>query len=148
MSLKHDLDRFCKQIPGTSFAIRYWDGETITYGEKTPEFLLRLTDPSTVRHVLADPLMHLPEAYVSGKVDVEGNLQRLLRLCYSIDRRLLRVNPLRKAMLYLAARVRRNSVRRARENVSHHYDRGNDFFFQALARPGDELLVRLLRVRG
>ena len=128
MNLKHSLDRAFRQIPDASFAIRYWDGETITYGEQKPEFLLRLTDPSTVRHVLVDPLVRLPEAYASGQVDVEGDVQRLLRLGYALDPRLLRVNPLRHAIRYLGAWRRRNSLHGARGNVSHHYDRGNEFF--------------------
>ena len=126
MSLKRGVDRMFKQIPGASFAVQYWDGETITYGEEKPEFLLRLRDPSSVRRVLRNPFLRLPEAYVSGQVVVEGNLQRLLRLGYALDPRLPRVNPLRKALLYFAALARRNSLRGARENVSHHYDRGED----------------------
>jgi len=128
MSLKRGVDRMFKQIPGASFAVQYWDGETITYGEEKPEFLLRLRDPSSVRRVLRNPFLRLPEAYVSGQVVVEGNLQRLLRLGYALDPRLPRVNPLRKALLYFAALARRNSLRGARENVSHHYDRGNEFY--------------------
>src|SRR5205823_11537493 len=75
-----------------------------------------------------DPFMRLPDAYVSGQVVVEGNLQRLLRLGYALDPRLFRSNPLRKALLYFATLARRNSLRGARDNVSHHYDRGNEFY--------------------
>ena len=55
MNLKRGLDSMFKQIPGASFSVQYWDGETIAYGEEKPEFLLRLRDPSSVRRLLRDP---------------------------------------------------------------------------------------------
>ena len=59
MSLKRGVDRMFKQIPGASFAVQYWDGETITYGEEKPEFLLRLRDTSSVRRMLRNPFLRL-----------------------------------------------------------------------------------------
>jgi cyclopropane-fatty-acyl-phospholipid synthase len=128
MSLKRDLDSSLRQIRDASFMVQYWDGDRIAYGGGEPEFTLRLGDPATVRHMLGDVLVRLPEAYVSGDLEVDGDLQGLLRLCYRVDPRVLQVNPLRKAYLSLGVLGRRNSLSRARRNVAHHYDLGNDFF--------------------
>lgn len=128
MRLKRNLDRMLRQIRDASFTVQYWDGEQISYGDGDPEFTIRLTDPQAVNRMLRNVLVHLPEAYVAGQLEFDGDLQHLLRLCYRVDQRLLRVNPLRKALLYLNPIIQRNSLSGARTNVSYHYDLGNDFF--------------------
>ena len=128
MSLKRDLDRTLRRIRGAGFTIQYWDGERRSYGDGAPEFMLRLPDAATVRWMLSDLIVRLPETYVSGQLGVDGDLQHLLRLCYRVDDQVFDVSPWRKAALALASRTRRNSFSRARANVSHHYDLGNDFF--------------------
>jgi len=128
MSLKSELDRSLRNIFDVSFTIEYWDGDRVSYGNGHPEFLIRLPDASIVKHLLGDVLLRFPEAYVSGDVEVQGNLQRLLRLCYGVDKHLLRVSPARKIFLRLAALRRRNSLPGASVNILHHYDLGNEFF--------------------
>lgn len=128
MRLKDGLDRVLRRTHGAGFTIQYWDGERRSYGDGAPEFMLRLPDAATVRWILGDVIVRLPEAYVSGQLGVDGDLQHLLRLCYRVDDQVFDVRPWRKAALALAALTRRNSVSRARVNAAHHYDLGNDFF--------------------
>ncbi|MBI2204107.1 MAG: class I SAM-dependent methyltransferase [Candidatus Rokubacteria bacterium] len=128
MSLKGDLDRILRRVRGAGFTLRYWDGDTIAYGDGAPEFGLRLPDEATVAWMLGDALVRLPEAYVAGDLGVDGDLQHLLHLCYRVDDRVLAIGPWRKAALALAAFRRRNSLAGAPANVSHHYDIGNEFF--------------------
>jgi cyclopropane-fatty-acyl-phospholipid synthase len=128
MSLKSRLDQALRQGRDVSFTVEYWDGDRVLYGDSPPEFAVRLSDEAVVKCVLGDVLVRFPEAYVSGDVEVEGDLQRLLQLCYRINERMLRVSPARKLALRVAALRRRNSPAGARANVSHHYDLGNEFF--------------------
>ena len=128
MSLKSDLDRILQQLRGASFTLQYWDGDLVSYGDTEPEFLVRLTHPAVVRQMLGNLLVGLPEAYVSGQLEIEGDLQRLLRLCYRLDPRVLAGNRLNQARLAWSALWQRNSLPRARANVAHHYDLGNEFF--------------------
>lgn len=128
MSLKRSLDRMLRGIRGAGFTIQYWDGERRSYGDGAPEFMLRLPDAAAVRWMLGDLIVRLPEAYVSGELRVEGDLQHLLRLCYRVDDRVFDVSPWRKTVLAFANLTRRNSLSRARADVAHHYDLGNEFF--------------------
>lgn len=128
MSPKRDLDRMLCHVRGAGFTIQYWDGERISYGDGAPEFTLRLPPASTMSWMLGDVSLRLPEAYVSGQLRVDGDLGRLLHLCYRVDDSVFRVSPWRKAALALAALRRRNSLSGARANVSHHYDLSNQFF--------------------
>jgi cyclopropane-fatty-acyl-phospholipid synthase len=128
MTLKHELDRMLRHVRGMNFRVQFWDGDTIAYGAGEGEFLLRLPDLATVKWMLGDVLVRLPDAYVAGQLEVEGDIRGLLRLCYAVDPRVLDVGPLRRAVLAAAAFRQRNSPAGARANVSHHYDLGNAFF--------------------
>ncbi|MBI4290510.1 MAG: class I SAM-dependent methyltransferase [Betaproteobacteria bacterium] len=128
MSLKKDIDGILRRIPDASFTIHYWDGDAVSYGQGKSEFVVRLKDSSDARRMLDNLLVRVPEAYVAGSVEVEGDLQRLLRLCYRLDPQLLRLNFLQKLGRSLIGLKQRNSLHGARDNVSRHYDLGNEFF--------------------
>ena len=128
MSLKRDLDRMLCRVSGTGFTIQYWDGERISYGHGAPQLTLRLPALPTVKWMLGDVRLRLPEAYVSGDLQVDGDLRQLLYLCYQVDEGIFSVSPWRKTALALAGLRRRNSLAGARANVSHHYDLSNEFF--------------------
>lgn len=132
MSVKRDVERMLRGVRGIGFNVRYWDGEQIAYGDAEPAFTLSFPDLATLKWILGDVVVRLPEAYVSGQVRLAGGLQHLLHLGYRVDERVLRLGPWRKAALALTALVRRNSLTGARANVSHHYDLSNEFFSEWL----------------
>lgn len=128
MNLKANLDCIFRRIPEASFAVRYWDGDAAFYGKDKPEFGVRLKDPAAARRLLGNLLVSVPEAYVAGAIEVDGDLQRLLRVCYRLDPRQLRLTPRQKAGHWLDSLAHRNTLRIARVNVARHYDLGNEFF--------------------
>ena len=137
MNVKTRADNLLKCIGGASFIIEYWDGERIAYGGANPSFTLRVKDSSVVRTVLANLLVELPNAYVAGRIDIDGDFQELIRLCYDLDAKHLRLSAAQRLALGLTAKWRRNSLSGSKRNVSHHYDLGNDFFRMWL----DEFMV-------
>lgn len=137
MNAKTQADNFLKCIGGASFIIEYWDGERISYGGANPMFTLRVKDSSVVRTVLANLLVGLPDAYIAGQIDIDGDFQGLVRLCYDLDPKHLRLSAAQSLAFELNAMWRRNSLSGAKRNVSHHYDLGNDFFRMWL----DEFMV-------
>lgn len=128
MNLKTHLDSILSRIPEASFAVHYWDGDAAYYGKDKPEFGVRVQDPAGGRSLLGNLLVSVPDAYVAGKIEVEGDLQRLLRLCYRLDPRQLRLNLAQKTRHVLDGVANRNSLRLSRSNVARHYDLGNEFF--------------------
>ena len=137
LNAKTMVDSFLRRIRGTSFSVKYWDGERICYGTEKPTFTVRINDPSIIKTVLANLPVALPEAYIAGQIDIDGDLQALIRLYRDIDFRQLSVSPLQRLAMVFQAIRERNSLSRAKSNVSHHYDLGNEFFRIWL----DELMV-------
>jgi hypothetical protein len=69
-----------ERMRGGSFAVIYQDGATQRYGEDTPQCTIRIKDDS-VRGVIGEDLLtSFGAAYMSGLVDVEGDLADLLSL--------------------------------------------------------------------
>lgn len=146
---------FVSHLLGTSVpvGIRAWDGSRAGPHD-TPQVVLR--SPRALRRVLADPgELGLARAYVSGDLDVDGDLAAGLRHFWVLARQrdgtpvrlglAERFDALRIAVRLGALgtrprppaqeatpRGRRHSRRRDRAAVSHHYDQGNDLYEQIL----------------
>ncbi|TDP95002.1 SAM-dependent methyltransferase [Labedaea rhizosphaerae] len=123
--------------------VRAWDG-SVAGPEDGPELVLR--SRRAVRHVLWRPgELGLARAYVSGDLDVEGDLQEGLRRAWSAPHRSLTLPAVLRAAaaglrLGLAGprpkvpaqearlRGRLHTQRRDKDAIAHHYDLGNDFY--------------------
>ena len=62
--------------------ITLWDGQEIYFGRGEPRFNLKITDPETFEAILTRPALSFGEAYVNGKVSIDGNLQDVLEWIY------------------------------------------------------------------
>ncbi len=113
--------------PSAQFAVELWDGESIGFGDP-PRFVLRFKSEETTKDILNRGFLGFGEAYTAGEVEVDGELQELMRLGLAIDfdgtdmpfRQKIRLLP-----AYLKAK---NTIKRAPQQIAHHYDRGNDFY--------------------
>jgi cyclopropane-fatty-acyl-phospholipid synthase len=65
---------------------------------------------------------------MSGALEVEGDLQSFIRLSFHPVVRDLQIRPRDKAKILSMYLRNRNSLRKARQNIHHHYDLGNDFY--------------------
>lgn len=103
------------------------DGSRNNYGCQTGQpVTVRLQDTATVRHFVLNPELALGEAYMNGKLTIDGDdLQGLLGLIVRNVHGGPRVwwqkpfNGMRVALRRLA---QNNAIHRARRNVAHHYD--------------------------
>jgi len=118
------LQEFFSQLNGPKFSIKLWDGTEYSYGAgSTTTFTLVIDDVSTVQRLLAQGALGFGEAYMEGKLRVEGDLEAYLRLRHQFKhvRRSLR--------LIIATFLSSRSVPRDRKDqIAYHYDLGNDFF--------------------
>jgi cyclopropane-fatty-acyl-phospholipid synthase len=121
------LHSLFERVHEGSFAVIYKDGVTEHYGDGEPQFTIRFNDDDILDLVGDDMLMTFGEAYIDGRVDVEGDLSTLISLAFRSG--LISVTTT-QGFAGSALRVvdRLRSLRRERENVAHHYDIGNDFF--------------------
>ena len=103
------------------------DGQQRAYGNDTePEIALRIADGETLRALCLRPDLALGEAYMDGRLTIEGDdLEGLLRLVTRgrADRHLPAWARLRQRLRLVMQRwLAMNDARRARANVAHHYD--------------------------
>jgi cyclopropane-fatty-acyl-phospholipid synthase len=104
-----------------------WSGERIAPAGATPIARVRISSRATLLGILADPQVRFPDAYSEGRLEIQGDLVQLLESVYRAGL----PGPQPSALQRLVARFRRphvNTLSRARENIHHHYDIGNDFY--------------------
>jgi cyclopropane-fatty-acyl-phospholipid synthase len=102
-----------------------WDGQQHDFGQFTePRVTLKVNSASALPLLLDPSLDHLGEAYVKGKIDIEGKLSDIINVSYSLARSTVtNANKL--------ARVRRyfnHSKSSDKKAIQYHYDVSNEFY--------------------
>ncbi|MGI8469777.1 MAG: class I SAM-dependent methyltransferase [Pyrinomonadaceae bacterium] len=127
---EHTLHKLFEQVRGASFAVTYKNGATEHFGDGEPQFTIRFNDDNIFNLIGdGDMLMSFGEAYMDGRVDVEGDLADLISP--ALRSGLASVNQTTqgfagKALQRAAGKLR--LLKHEKENIAHHYDLGNDFF--------------------
>jgi cyclopropane-fatty-acyl-phospholipid synthase len=99
--------------------------ESVATAAAAPVATLRMKQPGLMLRLLLDPGLHFGEAYMDGRLEIEGDLRRVLGILFQAPA----ARPgLADDLARLRQRLARNSLRRARHNIQSHYDLGNDFY--------------------
>ncbi len=113
--------------PTAAFAFKLWDGEVIGYGFK-PKTTLVIKSSKVPGELFSKGFLGFGEAYMSGDLEVEGDLQELLRLglivqfdekAFSLRQRIRLLPSYMKTMA---------TIGRSRKNIAHHYDLTSEFY--------------------
>jgi cyclopropane-fatty-acyl-phospholipid synthase len=129
MLLKDLVHRILAQATDTSFRVVYWDSDVVHYGPAgDEEFAIVLKHERGARNLLDNVKLRLGEAYVAGDVEIEGDLQRFVRLAHVIDVDSIPLSLQEKLSVAAMALCQRNSVWMSKQNIKHHYEIGNDFY--------------------
>ncbi len=111
--------------PPLEFELR-WSGERVSAGGVAP-LGVRIADRHTMFGLLRDPQVYFGDAYSAGKIEVQGDLVKFMRMLFQIY-----ASPEPRSLAaQIAARLhfdRRNGLDEARDNIHRHYDLGNDFY--------------------
>jgi len=122
------IDRWLVSILRKALALAH---VRITYGpedEPGPHGMdalprIRIQDRRTLISLLLNPQMEFGDAYSEGRLEIEGNLARVLENLYKIPE---------SAVTRLASKwltwVQANSLPGSRRNIHRHYDLSNDFY--------------------
>jgi cyclopropane-fatty-acyl-phospholipid synthase len=129
--MKRSLVNLAKQMhcadPDTGFTFEFWDGEAIAYGNH-PEMILRFRSKDAAKQLLCTGFLGFGEAYMAGDLEVEGDLQDLLRLGFSIEFDKHNLSFWQKVCFLLHQFNTRNTMSRVGHNIAYHYDLGDDFY--------------------
>ena len=106
--------------------IELWDGSSLCVVAK-PLVRMRITDRAALYKLAWHPDLQFGELYMEGRLQLEGDLYKTTRLlCDCLPDHEQRGRWHRwLSQFYL---LKRNSLRRAKSNIYHHYDIGNEFY--------------------
>ncbi len=113
--------------PSASFSFELWDGEVIEYGDQ-PKTTLVIKSAKVLEQMFSKGFLGFGEAYVSGDLEVEGDLQELLRLGLSVQFDEKNFSLLQKIRLLPFCIKTSGTGRKAGGNIAHHYDLTPEFF--------------------
>jgi cyclopropane-fatty-acyl-phospholipid synthase len=115
--------RLQKSIAPAGVGVELWDG-TSAYPADTKVGDLLIRDRGALVALLLNPDMQYGELYSAGRLDVRGDFASVVEAVSRVSTDV----PLswRERLALWAARP--NALIRARRNIRHHYDLGNDFY--------------------
>ena len=103
-----------------------WDGHEIEPEGVRSVGRLRFTTPGTLLDVALNPDPGIADAYVDGRLVVEGDLLTIVTAAFGSGT--ATPNHLRALLWPITNLMRLSSRARARQNIRRHYDLGNDFY--------------------
>lgn len=110
-------------------AVTLPNGEEVLLSPQPPQLRIRFHDRQAIWLLALDPELYFGDCYMDGRLEVEGDLGRLLE---TIFRRLAvegkRPTGWATGLLSRLRRTASNTLDRSRRNVTHHYDIGDAFY--------------------
>src|SRR6266567_2761192 len=113
------LERIQRSVDSAAVRFMLWDGFALPKEGGTPVATVLIKNRRALFSWVWDPDLNFGEAYMSGAIEIRGDLVKLLEEIY---RALAAAGP-RPRPWWMWRQS--NDVREARENVHHHYDLGN-----------------------
>ena len=120
------LARMMESLGNPPLTLVLWDGQEIAPpGEPVARVLVR--DRGALLKLISHPELEFGEMYTAGRIEVQGALVDCAEAIYRALRRAAG-SPIAQRLLAPFNAPLRNTVPRARRNIHHHYDIGNDFY--------------------
>jgi cyclopropane-fatty-acyl-phospholipid synthase len=110
--------------PPVTFVL--WNGEELPPARGASRGRVHVRDRRVLRQIALGTDLVFGDAYTEGRIEVEGELAPLLEAVFRAGLR--QPTWFRTLSCLLGFRPRGHGLRRARQNVHHHYDLGNDFY--------------------
>jgi cyclopropane-fatty-acyl-phospholipid synthase len=121
------LARMMESLGSPPLDLVLWDGQEIASPAKLAVARVVIRDRGALLKLIANPELGFGEMYTAERVEVQGNLVDCLEAIY---RALPRTDhgQIAKRLLAPFNGSLRNTLPRARRNIQHHYDIGNEFY--------------------
>ena len=108
--------------------LRLWDGKPVTPPIDNPVATLQYNNRGAMLKTIINPELYFGDLYSSGQASFRGDLVRFSEIVYSNLEESGRGGWLRHLILWLGHRRIANSHDKAKDNIYHHYDIGNEFY--------------------
>lgn len=117
------LKSFLHTFKDESFCVKFWDGDEVKVGENEPLFKIILKKPIPKKEILKSTTLAFGEAYMNGDLEVEGDFLLMLNTVLKYKEKFTTdFRGLPKIFSNLT------STKKQKEEVTYHYDIGNDFY--------------------
>ncbi len=117
------IKSFLNNFEEESFSVKLWDEEEIKVGQGDPLFKVTLNKPIPKKELLSSATLAFGEAYMDGNLQVEGDFLTMLNTVLKYKSKFpTDFKGLPKIFSNLT------SQKKQKEEVSYHYDLGNDFY--------------------
>ena len=121
------LERMMESLGNPPLDLVLWDGQEIASPEKPALVRVLIRDRGALLKLIANPELGFGEMYTAERIEVQGNLVDCLEAIYRAFPRTEQGRIGQKLLAPFNAPLR-NTLPRARRNIHHHYDIGNDFY--------------------
>ena len=121
------LARMMESLGNPPLDLVLWDGQEIASLEKPALARVLIRDRGALLKLIANPELGFGEMYTTERIEVQGNLVDCLEAIYRAFPHTEQGRIGQKLLAPFNAPLR-NTVPRARRNIHHHYDIGNDFY--------------------
>ncbi len=108
--------------------LRLWDGKDVTPPVDHPLAVVLYGNRLAMWRTILNPELNWGDLYCNGQIEFDGDLPAFLELVYRHIHTHGRGGRLRRFICRLGHRRIANSHARAKQNIHHHYDIGNDFY--------------------
>ena len=117
------IKSFLHTFKDESFCVKFWDGDEVKVGENEPLFKIILKKPIPKKDILKSTTLAFGEAYMNGDLEVEGDFLLMLNTVLKYKEKFTTdFRGLPKIFSNLV------STKKQKEEVTYHYDIGNDFY--------------------
>ena len=125
-TIENVLDLSKDEVPTQ---VVYWDGTVKTFSSgKEPVAKIYIKNPQVLKDIINHLTIGFGENYMKGNIEIEGDLQEVLRIHTLPAIKKIKPSPKVIAELVLERLKTLNSKKQAKKNIERHYGLNNDFY--------------------
>ncbi len=117
------LEWFLRVMGNVPIRCELWTGEAVETRPGASVATVRFKDAGTLVRMILNSELEFGEGYTDGRIEVEGDLVRMMEEIYRAP-----IHPLAARLLRRTASRRANTQQGSRDNIHRHYDLGNEFY--------------------
>lgn len=121
------LDNWVEQVRGKSalpLQLDLWNGKRLLFSQGSPQVIIRIPHVSALKYFWQPSLSSLGDAYVNGKIEVEGKARAVIAVANALAARTLKL----EGRFSRIVRSIWHEKEEDAEAVQYHYDVSNDFY--------------------
>jgi cyclopropane-fatty-acyl-phospholipid synthase len=121
------LDQWVEKVRGQSalpLQLNLWNGKQLQFSQGNPQVIIKIPHVSALKYFWQPSLSNLGDAYVNGKIEVEGKAKAVIAVANALASRTLKMEGKFARVVRSFWHDRNDDA----EAVHYHYDVSNDFY--------------------